>query len=49
MIQERTKDARLFGVDLSEQMIQVAQAKLGDKAELRVSDSESSSLPERSV
>ncbi|MGA2477262.1 MAG: class I SAM-dependent methyltransferase [Spirochaetia bacterium] len=40
MIQEKRKDARLFGVDLSEQMIQVAKAKLGEKADLRVSDSE---------
>ncbi len=44
-IHERTKDARLFGVDLSEQMIQVAQANLGDTAELRVSDSETLPFP----
>ena len=45
MIQEKRKDARLFGVDLSEQMIQVAKAKLGEKADLRVSDSEKLPFP----
>ena len=39
-ISEQRKDVQLFGIDLSEQMIKVARAKLGDKAELRVSDSE---------
>ena len=45
MIQEKRKDARLFGVDLSEKMIQVARAKLGEKADLRVSDSEKLPFP----
>lgn len=45
MIQEKRKDARLFGVDLSEQMIQVSKAKLGEKADLRVSDSEKLPFP----
>ncbi len=40
MIQDKRKDARLFGVDLSEQMIQMAKAKLGERADLKVSDSE---------
>jgi ubiquinone/menaquinone biosynthesis C-methylase UbiE len=45
MIQERKKDARLFGVDLSEKMIHVAKAKLGKMADLRVSDSEKLPFP----
>jgi ubiquinone/menaquinone biosynthesis C-methylase UbiE len=45
MVQEKKKDARLFGVDLSEKMIQVAKAKLGEKADLRVSDSEKLPFP----
>ena len=40
MIHERKKDAKLSGVDLSEEMIKVAQAKLGNAADLAVSDSE---------
>jgi len=45
MIQDRKKGAKLFGVDLSEQMIQVAKAKLGEKAHLKVSDSEKLPFP----
>ena len=45
MIQQKKKDARLFGVDLSEKMIQVAKEKLGGKADLRVSDSEKLPFP----
>jgi ubiquinone/menaquinone biosynthesis C-methylase UbiE len=45
LIQEKRTDVRLFGVDLSEQMIQVAKAKLGEKADLRVSDSEKIPFP----
>lgn len=45
MIQVKKKDARLFGVDLSEKMVQVAKAKLGGKADLRVSDSEKLPFP----
>ena len=40
MIQERLPNAKLFGIDISEEMIKVAKAKLGSKADLRVSDSE---------
>jgi ubiquinone/menaquinone biosynthesis C-methylase UbiE len=40
MIQEQRKSVRFFGVDISEEMIQVAQAKLGSTADLRVSESE---------
>ncbi len=40
IIQEKGTDARLFGIDLSERMIRMAKAKLGEKADLRVSDSE---------
>ena len=40
MIHEGKKDAKLFGIDISEEMIKVAQAKLGDAADLTVSDSE---------
>ena len=40
MIHERKKDAKLSGVDLSEEMIKVAYAKLGNAADLTVSDSE---------
>ena len=34
------RDARASGLDLSSEMIQVARAKLGDKVDLRVGDSE---------
>ena len=40
VIGEQRKDAQLFGVDLSEEMIKVATVKLGEKANLKVSDSE---------
>ena len=40
LIHESRKDARLFGIDISEEMIKVAQAKLGKAADLTVSDSE---------
>ena len=40
MIREKRKDALLFGIDLSEQMTQVALPRLGENADLRVSDSE---------
>ena len=40
MIHEQHKSAKLFGVDISEEMIKVAQAKLGSTADLRVSESE---------
>jgi ubiquinone/menaquinone biosynthesis C-methylase UbiE len=40
MIHEGKKNAKLFGVDISEEMIRVAQAKLGKAAALTVSDSE---------
>ena len=40
VIREQRKDVQLFGIDLSEEMIKVARAKLGEKADLRVSDSE---------
>ena len=40
MIAQQRKGALLYGVDLSEQMIRVAQARLNDKAKLTVSDSE---------
>jgi ubiquinone/menaquinone biosynthesis C-methylase UbiE len=40
MIHERKRDAELFGVDISEEMIRVAQAKLGSTADLSVSESE---------
>jgi ubiquinone/menaquinone biosynthesis C-methylase UbiE len=39
-IHQRKKDAKLFGVDISEEMIKVAQAKLGNAADLTVSESE---------
>ena len=45
MVREKRKDARLSGVDLSEKMIQVAKAKLGKMADLRVSDSENLPFP----
>jgi len=45
MIQEKKKDTQLTGIDLSEQMIQVAKGKLGEKADLRVSDSEKLPFP----
>lgn len=45
MIQDKRNDARLFGVDLSEQMIRVAKAKLGERADLKVSDSETLPFP----
>lgn len=47
MVQEKRKDARLFGVDLSEKMIQVAKAKLGERTDLRVSDSEKLPFPNK--
>ncbi len=40
MIAEQRKDIKLFGIDLSEEMIKVARAKLGEAADLRVSNSE---------
>jgi ubiquinone/menaquinone biosynthesis C-methylase UbiE len=40
LIGQQKKDAQLFGVDLSEQMIKVARSKLGKTVDLRVSDSE---------
>ena len=40
MIHEGKKDAKLSGTDLSEEMIKVALAKLGNAADLMVSDSE---------
>jgi len=40
MIRSRQKSAKLFGIDISEEMIKVAQAKLGSAADLRVSESE---------
>ena len=40
MIHEGKKGAKLSGVDLSEEMVKVAQAKLGNAADLAVSDSE---------
>jgi ubiquinone/menaquinone biosynthesis C-methylase UbiE len=40
MIHQGRKDAKLFGIDISEEMIKVAQAKLGNAADLTVSDSE---------
>jgi ubiquinone/menaquinone biosynthesis C-methylase UbiE len=40
LVGEQRKAAKLFGIDLSEEMIKIARAKLGDKADLRVSDSE---------
>ena len=46
MIHERTWDARLFGVDLSEQMIQVAKAKLGDATDLMVRRAGALKFPE---
>ena len=49
MIHERKKGAKLFGVDLSEEMIKVAQAKLGNAAALTVSDSEKLPLKSGSI
>lgn len=40
MLGQQIEDAKLFGIDLSDQMIKVARTKLGEKADLRVSDSE---------
>lgn len=40
MIHEQRREAHLCGVDLSEQMIEIAKAKLPQGADLRVSDSE---------
>ncbi|MGA2612233.1 MAG: class I SAM-dependent methyltransferase [Spirochaetia bacterium] len=40
MVAEQRKDVQLFGIDLSEEMTKVARARLGKKADLRVSDSE---------
>jgi len=37
---QQNKDARLFGVDLSDQMIGVARSRLGERADVRVSDAE---------
>ena len=37
---KQRQSAKLFGIDLSEEMIKVARAKLRDKADLRVADSE---------
>ena len=39
-IQEHRKNVNLFGIDLSQEMINVAHAKLGSTADLRVSESE---------
>ena len=49
MIHDRRKNARLFGIDISEEMIKVAKAKLGAKAELRVSDSENLPFKDGSI
>jgi ubiquinone/menaquinone biosynthesis C-methylase UbiE len=40
LIHDGKKDAKLFGVDISEEMIKVAQAKLRNAADLTVSESE---------
>jgi len=40
VIGEQRKDVQLFGIDLSEEMIKVARERLGDKADLKVSDAE---------
>lgn len=40
MIHGGKKDARLCGIDISEEMIKIAHEKLGNAADLRVSDSE---------
>jgi ubiquinone/menaquinone biosynthesis C-methylase UbiE len=40
LVAEQRKGLQLFGIDLSEEMIRVAKAKLGEKADLKVSDSE---------
>jgi ubiquinone/menaquinone biosynthesis C-methylase UbiE len=40
MIGKQRKEAQLFGIDLSEEMIRVARRKLGDSVQLRASDSE---------
>lgn len=40
LVNQQYREAKLCGVDLSEQMVSVARSKLGDKADLRVSDSE---------
>ena len=40
LIRERRREAQLFGIDLSDRMIEIARTKLGTAADLRVSDSE---------
>ena len=40
MIRDQQKSVRLFGIDLSEEMIKASKAKLQKDADLRVSDSE---------
>jgi ubiquinone/menaquinone biosynthesis C-methylase UbiE len=40
MIRERQKTIQLSGIDLSEEMIRAARAKLQENADLRISDSE---------
>ena len=48
MIHEKKPDAKLFGADLSDEMIKVAKGKLGEKADLRVADSEHLPFKEKS-
>ncbi len=40
MVGRQNRDAKLFGVDLSDRMITVARSRVGENADLRVSDSE---------